>query len=60
MSFVDELLSHRTVAVWSPQRHQVKLRTSVALVVAVALYATVTTLVSDPTSSCQSPNCSNF
>ncbi|XP_045118185.1 uncharacterized protein LOC123508515 [Portunus trituberculatus] len=33
----------RTVAVWSPLRHQVKLRTSVALVVGVAVFVTATT-----------------
>ncbi|KAK8403656.1 hypothetical protein O3P69_000033 [Scylla paramamosain] len=42
--FIVVMAFLRTVAVWSPQRHQVKLRTSVALLVGVALYATVTTL----------------
>ncbi|XP_045118285.1 G-protein coupled receptor 35-like [Portunus trituberculatus] len=43
--FIVVMAFLRTVAVWSPQRHQVKLRTSLALVAGVALYATVTTLV---------------
>ncbi|MPC62132.1 hypothetical protein E2C01_056215 [Portunus trituberculatus] len=35
----------RTVAVWSPQRHQVKLRTSVTLVVNVPVWNTVCSMV---------------
>ncbi|XP_045118287.1 uncharacterized protein LOC123508581 isoform X2 [Portunus trituberculatus] len=35
----------RTIAVWSPQRHQVKQRTSLALVMGVALYSIAITSI---------------